>query len=133
LVENGYGPTGSVDIRVETVASGLEVPWGLALAPDSRSATRDRIILDNLPAARFHNGGRLWFGPDGRLYVGTGDARKPDLSQNRESLAGKILRLTAEGDVPADNPFSGNPVYLLGIRNCPIAIGRGRNAFFSGT
>ncbi|HEY9882927.1 MAG TPA: PQQ-dependent sugar dehydrogenase, partial [Thermosynechococcaceae cyanobacterium] len=87
------------------------------LSTDGLSATRDRTIVDNIPVAQFHNGGRIRFGPDGMLYIGTGDARKPDLSQDVKSLAGKILRVTPEGQVPADNPFPGNPVYITGIRN----------------
>ncbi|MBD2035731.1 PQQ-dependent sugar dehydrogenase [Leptolyngbya sp. FACHB-321] len=87
------------------------------LSTNGLSATRDRTIIDNIPVAQFHNGGRIRFGPDGMLYIGTGDARKPDLSQNVKSLAGKILRVTPDGQVPADNPFPGNPVYITGIRN----------------
>ncbi len=87
------------------------------LSEDGRRARRDRTIVDNIPVAQFHNGGRLRFGPDGMLYIGTGDARDPNLSQDPESLAGKILRVTPEGDVPADNPMADNPVYILGIRN----------------
>ncbi|WNZ27993.1 PQQ-dependent sugar dehydrogenase [Leptolyngbya sp. NK1-12] len=194
LVEQGYGPTGQVNVRAETVVSGLEVPWGIAFLPNNAmlvterpgrvrlvengslrpqpvatisvsdrgeggllgiathpdfannrffyvyftankngtpvnrverwqmaqngtSAVRERIIIDDIPVAQFHNGGRIRFGPDGMLYIGTGDARIPDLSQDVNSLAGKILRLTPDGQVPADNPFPGNPVYILGIRN----------------
>ncbi|HIK18032.1 MAG TPA: PQQ-dependent sugar dehydrogenase [Leptolyngbyaceae cyanobacterium M33_DOE_097] len=194
LVEEGFGPQGQVNIRVEEVVTGLDVPWGIAFLPnndmlvserlgrvrlvqngklrpqpiatinvsdrgeggllgiathpdfannrffyvyftanangspvnrverwqlsqDGTQATRDRTILDNIPVAQFHNGGRIRFGPDGMLYIGTGDARNPDLSQNVKSLAGKILRVTPDGQVPEDNPFPGNPVYILGIRN----------------
>lgn len=87
------------------------------LSQDGLSATRDRTIIDQIPVAQFHNGGRIRFGPDGMLYIGTGDARDPDLSQDVNSLAGKILRVTPDGQVPADNPFPGKPVYILGIRN----------------
>ncbi|MEW6494405.1 MAG: PQQ-dependent sugar dehydrogenase [Cyanobacteriota bacterium] len=87
------------------------------LSADGLSASPDKIILDNIPVARFHNGGRLRFGPDGMLYIGTGDARSPDTSQNVNSLAGKILRVTPDGQVPEDNPFPGNPVFITGIRN----------------
>jgi glucose/arabinose dehydrogenase len=194
LVEEGFGPPGQVSVRVEEVATGLDVPWGIAFLPnrdmlisersgrirlvqngtlrsppvatinvsdrgeggllgiathpdvasnrffyvyftantngslvnrverwrlsqDGLSATRDHTIVDNIPVAQFHNGGRIRFGPDGMLYIGTGDAREPDLSQDVNSLAGKILRVTPDGQVPADNPFAGNPVYILGIRN----------------
>ncbi|MEQ9624864.1 MAG: PQQ-dependent sugar dehydrogenase [Coleofasciculus chthonoplastes F1-TOW-03] len=87
------------------------------LSPDGTSASADKIIVDNIPVARFHNGGRLRFGPDGMLYIGTGDARNPQNSQDVSSLAGKILRVTPEGQVPEDNPFPGNPVYIIGVRN----------------
>ena len=198
LVEKGFGPEGSVEVRAEEVVDGLEVPWGIAflpdgdllvterpgrlrlvelggdggrlapepvasveaeavgeggllgitlhpefesnrafflyvtvgarggpenrlerwrLAPDARSATREGIVVDDVPAARYHNGGRLRIGPDGMLWVGTGDAGEPERAQDRGSLAGKLLRLTPDGEVPPDNPFSGSPVYLLGIRN----------------
>lgn len=205
LVEGGFGPLGQVNVRVEEVVNGLEVPWGIAFLPSNSnndansgtntdmlvseragqvrrvqngellpqaiatievsdrgeggllgiathpdfannryfyvyftadnagtpvnrverwqlaqnglSATRDRTILDNIPVAQYHNGGRIRFGPDGMLYIGTGDARNPDLSQDINSLAGKILRITPDGQVPVDNPFAGNPVYISGIRN----------------
>ncbi|MEA5512445.1 PQQ-dependent sugar dehydrogenase [Nodularia sp. UHCC 0506] len=87
------------------------------LSSDGLTASLDRIIIDDIPAAIFHNGGRLRFGPDGMLYIGTGDAREPQLSQNVESLAGKILRLTPDGNIPTDNPFPNNPVFITGIRN----------------
>ncbi|AFZ32424.1 hypothetical protein Glo7428_3970 [Gloeocapsa sp. PCC 7428] len=194
LVPQGAGPQGQVNIRVEEVVTGLEVPWGIAFLPnndmlvterpgrvrlvrngqlqpapvatinvtdsgeggllgiaahpnfaqnrlfyvyytadrngtpinrverwqlsqDGTSATADRIIVDDIPVALYHNGGRIRFGPDGMLYIGTGDARKPDISQDVDSLAGKILRVTPDGEVPQDNPFPGNPVYISGIRN----------------
>ena len=87
------------------------------LAADGRSAAVERLIIDDIPAARYHNGGRLRFGPDGMLYIGTGDAGDPDLAQDPQNLAGKLLRLTPDGAVPADNPFPGHPAFLLGIRN----------------
>lgn len=194
LVEDGFGPQGTAEIKVEVVADGLDVPWGIAflpegdllvterpgrvrivtkagelrdpvatpdvspseeggllgialhpafadnglfyvyltasaggqdvnrverytLSPDRTTATFDKIILDGISAAQFHDGGRLRFGPDGMLYVGTGDGRSPDRSQDVADLAGKILRITPDGDVPDDNPFPDNPVYILGIRN----------------
>ncbi|MGH3088838.1 MAG: PQQ-dependent sugar dehydrogenase [Rubrobacteraceae bacterium] len=74
-------------------------------------------ILTGIPASGIHNGGRIDFGPDGMLYVGTGDASEGGLSQDPESLGGKILRLTPEGEVPEDNPVEGTPMYSMGHRN----------------
>lgn len=195
LVTEGFGPAGHVQIRVETVVAGLEVPWGVAFVPggdwlvterpgrvrlirggqlapepvvtvdvaqggeggllgialspsfqadrsfyvyatspgqapenrvlryvlsaDHRSATLDRIIVSGIPAAEYHDGGRLRFGPDGMLYVSTGDALDPSRSESLESLGGKLLRFTPEGGVPADNPFGPeSPVFVRGLRNC---------------
>jgi glucose/arabinose dehydrogenase len=73
-------------------------------------------IIENIPGASNHDGGRIAFGPDGYLYVTTGDASKSNLAQNKNSLAGKILRLTDDGLIPEDNPF-GNAVYSYGHRN----------------
>lgn len=193
-VEDGFGPAGTVPITVETVAEGLEVPWGIAWLPggdalvterpgrirllrnfalqptpvatlqvgesteggllgiaahpqfadnrqfyvylthedgeetrnrverwvlseDHQRATFERVIFGGIRAGKYHNGGRLRFGPDGMLYVGTGDAREPDLAQNPDAPEGKLLRLTPEGEVPSDNPFPGKPAFLLGVRN----------------
>ena len=80
-------------------------------------ATLDRTLLDDIPGAFNHNGGRIAFGPDGMLYVATGDTYESALAQDMNSLAGKILRLTPDGAIPADNPFHGSPVWSLGHRN----------------
>lgn len=87
------------------------------LSEDYTRASPEKIILDDIPAARVHDGGRLRLGPDGMLYISTGDARDPALSQERGSLAGKLLRLTPEGEVPPDNPWPQNPAWLMGLRN----------------
>jgi glucose/arabinose dehydrogenase len=193
-VTGGFGPAGTVAVKTEVVASGLEVPWGVGflpggsillterpgrirliengallpdpvatiaigpgdeagllglelhpdfarnrqfyvyvtvasgaetenrverwvLAADSRSATKDRDVFSRIPASKFHDGGRIRFGPDKMLYIGSGDARNPPNSQDRSSPSGKILRVTPDGDVPSDNPFAGSPVFLLGVRN----------------
>lgn len=193
-VVSGYGPSGSVDFDVEVIASGLEVPWGIAWLPggdmlvterggtlvrvsmsdgavtpvadvpitpageggllgialhpdfeqnrwfylyytvlesgvttnqverwilseDGTSAVADRVVVAAIPARLFHNGGRLRFGPDGYLYVGTGDAGVPELSQDVDNLAGKILRVTDEGEVPDGNPFGNSPTWVYGVRN----------------
>lgn len=198
LVQDGYGPSGTVDISTETIVTGLEVPWsivflpngdalvteragrlrlvkdiyknpqlvdapvatfetastseggllGIELHPDFESnnlfylyitvsddgdlknrierwqlledgsdAQIESLIYDEIAAANIHNGGRIKFGPDRMLYVGTGEAGDPDLSQDIQSPNGKLLRLNPEGDVPDDNPETGNPVFISGIRN----------------
>ncbi len=63
------------------------------------------ILLDNIPNAQFHDGGRIKFGPDGKLYITTGDATVPSSAQEYTTLAGKILRINADGSIPKDNPF----------------------------
>lgn len=77
----------------------------------------DRVIIDNIPGGRFHNGGRIAFGPDMMLYISTGETFNANLAQDLKSLAGKILRITPEGEIPADNPFKDSPVYSYGHRN----------------
>jgi len=73
-------------------------------------------VIDGIRRAQTHNGGRIAFGPDGMLYVTTGDAGDRDASQNERSRNGKILRLTPEGDAAPGNPF-GNRVWSYGHRN----------------
>ena len=181
-----------VRFRVETVLTGLEVPWSLSFAPDGRLFITERpgrvrianlssvssevaltlsdvytqgeagllglaldpafaqnrlvylyysaatsggavnrvvryrevggqlaeriVLLDNIPAASIHDGGRLRFGPDGLLYATAGDASNMSLAQDVSSLAGKVLRLTPDGATPGGNRFS-SPVYTYGHRN----------------
>jgi glucose/arabinose dehydrogenase len=84
---------------------------------DGGALGQPEVVIDGIPKAGNHNGGRLAFGPDGMLYVSTGDAAQPDRAQDLESLGGKILRLSPDGTVPADNPFAGSPVFSYGHRN----------------
>ncbi len=79
-------------------------------------------VIDGIPAAGNHNGGRIAFGPDGMLYITTGDAGDRDSAQDRDALAGKILRIKPGGGIPDDNPFGDSPVYSYGHRN-PQGIG----------
>lgn len=180
-----------VRFRVETMLTGLEVPWSLNFAPDGRLFVTERpgrvrivtlggsselaltldgvfnqgeagllglaldpqfsqnrfvylyysatasggavnrivryrevnsrlgeraVLLDNIPAATIHDGGRLRFGPDGLLYAAAGDASNANIAQDVASLAGKILRINRDGSTPSDNRFS-SPVYSYGHRN----------------
>lgn len=81
-----------------------------------------QVLLSGIPRNRFHDGGRLRFGPDGKLYAGTGDAQNGSWAQNLTNLGGKVLRLNADGSAPTDNPFYGNGgnaryVWTYGHRN----------------
>ncbi len=76
----------------------------------------ENIILDNIPGARVHDGGRIKFGPDNYLYITTGDAAIPSSAQDTNSLAGKILRVDRDGKAASGNPF-GNAIYSYGHRN----------------
>ncbi len=80
------------------------------------SLIEQKLIIDGIPGAENHNGGRIKFGPDKLLYIATGDAGNANLAQDKNSLAGKILRLTDEGEIPRDNPFL-NAIYSYGHRN----------------
>lgn len=88
----------------------------LRLKHEGETAKVESVILDNIPAYAIHLGGRIAFGPDGMLYIGTGDMSQPYIAQDLNSLASKILRITPEGDIPSDNPFPNSPVYSYGHR-----------------
>jgi glucose/arabinose dehydrogenase len=82
-----------------------------------RMGEKPEPILTGIPVNSYHDGGRIEFGPDGMLYIGTGDAGDAENSQDRNSLGGKILRIERDGSIPPDNPFPDNPVYSYGHRN----------------
>jgi glucose/arabinose dehydrogenase len=195
--QNQTAGQGAVQFRVETVVSGLEVPWSIVWAPDGRMIFTERpgrvrvfengklrpqplfvvpdvepggesglmsvalhpqfasnhwlylsyaykgdgakvrvvryregdggltdrkLIIENIPAAQFHAGCRLRFGPDSKLYITTGDATDRELAQRLDSIAGKTLRLNDDGTVPTDNPFAGQAnarpeIWTYGNRN----------------
>ena len=88
---------------------------------DATYTTATRVVdplVDGIPSGRGHNGCRLRFGPDGYLWISTGDTEVIGTTpQDLDSLGGKVLRVNAAGVPPADNPFSDSPVYSYGHRN----------------
>ncbi|MDF2423651.1 MAG: PQQ-dependent sugar dehydrogenase [Nitrosopumilus sp.] len=90
----------------------------LRITESENKLVNAEIILDKIPGSSFTNGGFIKFGPDGKLYVGTGTISDAShLPQDLDSLSGKILRLNDDGSIPDDNPFPNSPIYSLGHRN----------------
>ena len=110
-------PAFTEDRRVyvyRTAEAGNEVLWGELT---DRTLGPLTPVLQEIPAASNHNGGQVVFGPDGFLYVTTGDAGTTSDAQNPDSLAGKILRVTPDGAAAPDNPVPGSPMWSMGHRN----------------
>jgi glucose/arabinose dehydrogenase len=105
----GYATDGLVYAYYSTAQDNRVVRFRLGEQPQP--------ILTGIPVSSIHNGGRIAFGPDRMLYIGTGDASNRDDAQNLRSLSGKILRIMSDGRMPADNPFPNNLVYSYGHRN----------------
>jgi glucose/arabinose dehydrogenase len=108
-VSPAYARDGLVYAYLTTARDNRVVRFRLGGAPEP--------VLTGLERNLIHDGGRIAFGPDGMLYVGTGDAGNGPVAQDPESLNGKILRLRPDGGVPGDNPFRGSPVWSVGHRN----------------
>jgi len=103
----------------------------LTIADDFGAATLDRVLLDGIGTADRHHGGRLEIGPDGHLWIGTGDAFEPENAATDDSLNGKILRIATDGSIPADNPDA-SPIYSSGHRNVQgLAFGPDGTAYAS--
>ncbi len=108
-------PDGRVAAYASTDSDNRVVSY--AYEPAGPALTGGRVILEGIPRAPVHNGGRLAVGPDGFLYVSTGDAREVEEAQDPGSLAGKILRVTTGGRPAPGNPFADSPVWSYGHRN----------------
>jgi glucose/arabinose dehydrogenase len=123
LAVDPEGEGGLLGLAVSPTFADDGLLYAYLTTPEDNRIVRFRLgeaaepILTGIPAGRIHNGGRIAFGPDGKLYAGTGEAGVPAHAQDPSSLGGKVLRLNADGSVPADNPLPGSPVYTLGHRN----------------
>jgi glucose/arabinose dehydrogenase len=77
----------------------------------------DTVLLDDVRGGRVHDGGRVEFGPDGKLYWTMGETGSPELAQSLDTWNGKILRINPDSSIPGDNPFPASPIYSYGHRN----------------
>ncbi|HET9380841.1 MAG TPA: PQQ-dependent sugar dehydrogenase [Streptomyces sp.] len=112
------------DNRIVRMLYDADKPAGRQLgAPDT--------VFKGIPKGFVHNGGRIAFGPDRMLYAGTGESGDTGLSQDKDSLGGKILRLTPEGEPAPGNPFPDSPVYSYGHRNVQGLAWDGRQRLFA--
>jgi glucose/arabinose dehydrogenase len=123
LPEGGSGEGGLLGVAVSPNYEEDRYVYAYYTTERDNRVVRFRIgeepepVLTGIPVNSYHDGGRIKFGPDGMLYISTGDAGDTENSQDRGSLGGKILRIEPDGSIPKDNPFAGNPVYSYGHRN----------------
>ncbi|WP_234388023.1 MULTISPECIES: PQQ-dependent sugar dehydrogenase [Streptomyces] len=116
--------TSASDNRIVRMIYDGQKPSGEQLgAPDT--------VFKGIPKGFIHNGGRIAFGPDRMLYVGTGESGDTGLSQDKDSVGGKILRLTPEGEPAPGNPFPDSPVYSYGHRNVQGLAWDGKQRLFA--
>ncbi|MFD5742337.1 PQQ-dependent sugar dehydrogenase [Streptomyces massasporeus] len=116
--------TSASDNRIVRMIYDEQKPAGEQLgAPDT--------VFKGIPKGFIHNGGRIQFGPDKMLYVGTGESGDTGLSQDKDSVGGKILRLTPEGEPAPGNPFPDSPVYSYGHRNVQGLAWDGKQRLFA--
>jgi glucose/arabinose dehydrogenase len=120
------GEGGLLGLAVDPASDGRDVYLYATTAEDNRVLRAEledgrlgpaEVVLDGIPQGYIHDGGRLAFGPDGHLYVSTGETGEPELAQDPDSLAGKILRITTDGEPAPGNPDADSPVWSLGHRN----------------
>ncbi len=110
-------PTFDDDRRVYAYVSTAEDNRVVRMTYDGTRLGAPDPVLTGIPNGFNHDGGRLLFDDEGLLYVSTGETGQPDLAQDPDSLGGKILRITADGDPAPGNPLDRSPVWSLGHRN----------------
>jgi len=116
-LDPSFAQNGFVYLYYSYAASGGTRNRVVRMRDQGGRGTEETVLLDGIPGSDSHDGGRLRFGPDGKLYVTTGDAENGANAQSTATPAGKTLRINKDGGIPADNPFAGSPVWSLGHRN----------------
>ena len=116
-LDPSFAQNGFVYLYYSYAASGGTRNRVVRMRDQGGRGTEETVLLDGIPGSDSHDGGRLRFGPDGKLYVTTGDAENGANAQSTATPAGKTLRINKDGSIPADNPFAGSPVWSLGHRN----------------